>query len=269
MNTHHRRLALAGAIALSGLTLGALPATADVTAQTCEFPRVISIGNARAYEGTGAGTTTLAFTVDGNGGCYTAASVHYDIAAGTAGDTDLTAGSGTVSWASDDTGLKTISVPVTRDALDEANETFSVILSPVSGWTDLADNTGTGTILDDDGTPTWNVDDAACSEGNSGTHSCAFTISLSTPKQSGSLPTVLVSASNGTAGSADYTAFSNQLVALPLGQSAITQNVTIKGDTVCEGDETVKLTLSSPSAGTALADSQAIVTIQNDDIFCS
>lgn len=269
MKGYHRRIALAGAIALSGLTLGAAPASADFVAQACDFPRNISIGDAKTYEGTGAGSTNLVFTVDGRGGCPYGATVHYQVVAGSAGLTDFTASTGTLSWAYGDTTLRKISVPINRDALDEANETLSVALTPAAGWIQMDDNIGTGTIRDDDGTPTWNIDGATCGEGDSGTHECGFTISLSNAQQNGAPPTVKVSASNGTAVATDYVPFVDKLVTLPLGQQAVTAKLVIKGDDLCEANETVKLTLSAPSAGTKLAvEAQAIATIEEDDYFC-
>ncbi|MGW4210347.1 Calx-beta domain-containing protein [Lentzea sp. NPDC004789] len=269
MNGYHRRTALAGAFAMTALTLGALPANAGVATKMCDFPRLVSIGDARGYEGTGPGNTSFVFTVGGNFDCAPAGSVHYDVVAGTADGTDFTGSSGTLFWGVGDTSVKKIAVPINRDAVNEPNETFSVVLSQATGDTKITDSTGAGTILDDDGTPTWNIDDATCFEGDSGTHACAVTISLSNPKLNGTPPTVDFSASNGTAGAADYVAFANQLVVLPLGKTTTTQSVIIKGDRLCEGDETVKLKLSNPSAGTLLADSQAVLTIQEDDFFCS
>ena len=64
------------------------------------------------------------------------------------GDVDFTAASGTLNFAIGETE-KTITVSLLDDQLDEADETFNVVLSNPSELT-LADDTGNGTILDDD-----------------------------------------------------------------------------------------------------------------------
>ena len=63
-------------------------------------------------------------------------------------DVDFTAASGTLNFAIGETE-KTFTVSLLDDQLDEADETFNVVLSNPSELT-LADNTGQGTILDDD-----------------------------------------------------------------------------------------------------------------------
>ncbi len=64
------------------------------------------------------------------------------------GGADFTAASGTLNFAIGETE-KTVTVSLLDDQLDEADETFNVVLSNPSELT-LADDTGTGTILDDD-----------------------------------------------------------------------------------------------------------------------
>ena len=62
--------------------------------------------------------------------------------------TDYTAGSGTLSFAAGATS-KTVTVKVTGDQVDEANETLTLTLSGATG-ADIGDATATGTITDDD-----------------------------------------------------------------------------------------------------------------------
>ena len=69
----------------------------------------------------------------------------------------------------------TITVHTTEDALDEADETFRVLLSNVVN-ANLTDGDGLGTITDDDATPTLSINDpAAVAEGTN----VVFTVSLS------------------------------------------------------------------------------------------
>ena len=85
--------------------------------------------------------------------------------------------SGTLTFAAGVTS-QTLSVPVSGDALYEADESFSVALSAASGAT-IADGSGLGTIANDDAAPALAIDDVTVTEGNSGTTSAAFTVSLS------------------------------------------------------------------------------------------
>ena len=64
------------------------------------------------------------------------------------GDVDFTSASGTLNFAIGETA-KTVTVSLLDDQLDEADETFNIVLSNPSELA-LADDTGTGTIVDDD-----------------------------------------------------------------------------------------------------------------------
>ncbi|RYD22605.1 MAG: hypothetical protein EOP88_07440 [Verrucomicrobiaceae bacterium] len=73
-------------------------------------------------------------SVTRTGGSAGALSVNYSTVAGTAGSTDFAATAGTLSWANGDAAAKTITVPVTTDALVEGSETFTVNLGqPLMG----------------------------------------------------------------------------------------------------------------------------------------
>ena len=100
-------------------------------------------------------------------------------------------------------------------------------------------------------------------EGNAGSSSLVFTVTLSNP--SASPVNVNVATSDGTAtlADADYTASSN-----PLGFDALQTSqqftISVTGDLAAEADETIHLTLTSAS-GATIADDTAVGTIINDD----
>src|SRR6185436_6173530 len=120
-----------------------------------------------------AGTATFTVTLSAASG--QAVSVNYSMSDGTATDgNDYTAGSGTLNFAAGVTS-QTITVPILNDALDEADETYTVNLSGASNAT-IADATGLGTIVDNDATPSLSIDDVSVNE-NAGT--ATFTVSLS------------------------------------------------------------------------------------------
>jgi hypothetical protein len=82
----------------------------------------------------------------------------------------------TVTFAPGETS-KLVTVTIVDDALNEANETFTLGLSNAVGAT-IAKTTGTATILDDDPMPSLSVSDVSFPEGNSGTTPAVFTIGL-------------------------------------------------------------------------------------------
>lgn len=93
----------------------------------------------------GSATLTVTRTRNSSG----ALSVNYTTASGTAtSGSDFTATSGTLTWSDGETASKTITVPITADALVETSETFTVTLSSATGATLSDAASATVTILD-------------------------------------------------------------------------------------------------------------------------
>ena len=75
---------------------------------------------------------------------------------------------------------KVVSVPIAGDAIDEPSETFVVNLTNLVGSPgQIGDSQGVATITDDDSAPTLSVNDVTVTEGNAGTTTATFTVSLS------------------------------------------------------------------------------------------
>ena len=207
-------------------------------------------------------TATFTVTLSDSSASASATTVQWATSDGTAtAGNDYTAASGTVTF---DPGVTSQQVVITLlpDTLDEVNETFNVNLStPTNGV--ISDNLGVATITDDDPPPTLSVNDVTVSEGNSGTVTAGFTISLSAI--SAKTVTVLASTANSNATSpSDYTAITNQLITFLPGDTSKPFNVTVNGDTWGELNETYFVNLSSPSNAT-LSDGQGVGTITDDD----
>jgi hypothetical protein len=112
------------------------------------------------------------------------------------------------------------------------------------------------------GLPTVSIGDVSANEGNSGTVSAAFAVSLSAP--SSNTVTVNYATADGTAtAGSDYTAASGS-VTFPPGTTSQTINVVISGDTTIEATETFVVNLSGAS-NAVIGDSQGEGTIVNDD----
>lgn len=131
-------------------------------------------------------------------------------------------------------------------------EDFTVNGSPAGGGADPAP------VL-----PTLAIADASVSEGDDGTASLSFTVTLS--KAATSAVSVAYASANGTAvAGQDYQAVSGTLT-FAAGETSKVIRVPVTGDTVVEGNEALTLTLSAPS-GATLADGTATGTIVNDDV---
>lgn len=237
--------------------------TAVLTITENETKPTISISDVSLIENN-AGVTLFNFTVTLSGQNAASTSVDYITNDGTAlnSDTDYDGDSGTVIFPPLNTS-KQISIVVHGDTKFEADETFTVDLSNPTSNATIADNQGLGTIVNDDGQPTISIDDPSVAEGNAGTTSLVYTVTLS--NASYQPITVDFATANGTATLVDndYVANSNTLT-FTAGQTSKTINVTVNGDTNSEPNETVLVNLTNPSNAT-ISDNQGVGTITNDD----
>jgi hypothetical protein len=111
--------------------------------------------------------------------------------------------------------------------------------------------------------PVLSIGDASVTEGNSGTATATFTVSLS--GASPSAVTVNYGTANGTATSpTDYVPISGTLSYAP-GETTRTVVVTVNGDTTTESSETFFVNLSVP-VNAVIGDGQGVGTIVNDDL---
>ncbi|TDT88397.1 chitinase [Azorhizobium sp. AG788] len=249
-----------GGTAASGFLINGKPSGGG---STPTLP-TLSVSDATVIEGN-SGTSDLAFTVSLSAASATAVTVAYGTANGTAtAGSDFTGASGTLTFAPGETS-KVVHVAVTGDRTVEANETLALKLSAPTGAT-LVRATATGTITNDDAAvvvPTVSVSDASVTEGNSGTKDLVFNVTLS---QAATGPVTLRYATadgTATAGS-DYGATSGTLT-FAAGETSKQVHVQVNGDTLVEGNETLTLTLSSPT-GATIADGSGAGLITNDDV---
>lgn len=221
-------------------------------------PTLVS-SNVQQAEGTGA-DTTMTFTVNLTGTAATqTVTVNYATADGTAhAGSDYVATSGTLTFNVGET-QKTFNVTIKGDNIAEANEQFSVNFTNATGA--LAPATVTGTIIDDD-LPKISVNDISAPEGNSGSTTASFAISLSNPSDQDVSVDYTFAPGSATPG-ADYQAV-NGTATIAAGQTSTNVDVSILGDTTFEGDETFTITLQNPNGGT-LDKATGTATIVDDD----
>ena len=113
-------------------------------------------------------------------------------------------------------------------------------------------------------TPTLSVNDVTRDEGNSGTTTFSFTVSLSQAATTAVSFDIATADGSATAPS-DYTARAMTGQTIPVGSTSYTFDVLVNGDAVSEPDETFSVNLSNAS-GATIARAQGIGTILNDDM---
>jgi len=230
------------------------------TSITIDPPTSISVNDVTLAEGN-AGTTSFTFTVGLSAASASTVTVDYATANNTAvAGSDYATLSGPLTFLPGEL-TKTVTVLVNGDTLNEANETFFLNLSNASNAT-ILDSQGVGTITNDDPVPSLSVNDPSVTEGNAGTTTLTFTVTLNAA--SGQTVTVNYATADGTAvAGTDYTAASGVLTFAP-GVTSQTINVTVTGDTVFEPNQTLFLNLSAATNAT-ITDNQGVGTITNDD----
>jgi len=217
------------------------------------------------------GSRNMVFTVGLTEAALTTVRVSFATSNGSArAGEDYAARDATLVFAPGET-RKTFAVPISGDLAFEANETFYLDLTGVTGGAVLATarTSALGTIVNDD-VPSlpaafFATEYVDAKEGNAGTKSLVFTVALSTAAAT----TVRVGfeTSNGSAqAGVDYLARSGT-VSFAAGETRKSFAVTLLGDTAFEANETFYVDLTSVAGGAVLGSERttAIATIVNDD----
>ena len=222
-----------------------------------EGPPALIVLDTSANEAAGA----LSFTVGLTNPSASTVTVDYATAAATAVDgLDYSSTSGTLTFAPGETS-KSVSVTVNDDLLAEEDETLLLNLSNSSNAV-IVDAAGVGSIVNDDADPIAEITDVSVAEGDIGTATATFTVSLGT--LSGLETAVDYATSDGTAAAGvDYASESGTLT-IPAGIGSATFEVSVMGDTLHEGDETFGVTLSG-EVNLTLGTTTAVGTIIDDE----
>jgi hypothetical protein len=241
---------------------------------------VVGSGLIDASAAVGVSTPTLAFsspsysvseagpsatiTINRTGDTSGAVSVHVATANGTAiAGSDYTAVSQDVSLAAGVTS-QTVSIPITDDLLTEGSETVSLVLSSPTGGELGWPSAATLTIVDNERAFALGAASYSIGEGDG-----SATITITRSGFTAAADSVHFATANGTAiAGSDYTAV-DQTVSFAAGVTSQTVSIPITDDAVIEGNETVLLSLSSPSAGTTIGSPQAatLTIVDNDRAF--
>ena len=232
---------------------GVIASEVTITITEDDTP-ALTIADANATEG----DEEITFTVRLNVASSLAVTVDWATADGTATQgADYAETTGTLTFDALETE-QTITVSLLDDALDEADETFTIALSNPSNAT-LDDAEAIGTITDNDAAPALTIADAQAAEGD---REITFAVTLGAV--SGLEVTVDWTTADGTAiAGSDYVAAEGSLTFAP-GQTEATIAVVVFNDALDEGTETLTVALSNPTNAT-IANDTATGTITDDD----
>ena len=224
--------------------------------------------------------STATITVIRTGGSDGMVSVDYaTVAGGTAtggascgGGVDYINTSGTLIFGNGVVS-QSFNVTICNDSTFEGDETVNLALNNATGGAILGTlNNAVLTITDDDEPPPTgmlSISDARVKEGDSGTVTMTFTVTLTSnnlQQNTGTTPIVSVqySTANGTAiAGTDYVATSGTL-SFTAGQMTKSIDVMVIGDTLKEPNETFFVHLSNPSNAT-ITDGTSVGIIIDDD----
>ncbi len=221
----------------------------------------VSIEGGSVVEGN-SGTRTLTFTVTLSAPSDAPVTVDFATADGeaTVAGRDYLAKSGTLKFAPGETS-KTFTVTVNGDRLGEYHESFWVHLSGAAGAV-ISSGASYGTILDDE--PLLSViSPAPIREGNSGTKTLTFTVTLSAAYDQAVNVRYATEDGSAVAGS-DYHATSGTLT-FAAGETTKTVTVRVVGDKKREADESFQLVLDAAGSNAVLYDPYGWGTILDDD----
>ena len=239
--------------------------TATVTVEDDDRP-ALSIADAIMDEGD-SGTTNMMFAVMLDEAVAQQITVTYATSDGTAttAGTDYTAVTGTLTFAPSST-RQTFNVPIIGDVIYEEDETFTVTLSGSSTNVRLGDPTATGTITNDEASPTLSIapSNVTVIEGGSGTDTqTSFTVTMSLVSSQQVTVAYATVDDTATVADTDYVA-ANGTLTFVAGETSKTITVQVTGDDDDEGDETFMVRLSNASGSAAsipTATGTATVTI--------
>ena len=228
-------------------------------------PPAVSVADAAVAEGGAGAAAQAVFTVTLSGARDYPVTVRYATLDGSAAAPgDYAAASGTLTFAPGETS-KAVAVTIADDALDEADETFSLVLSDTLNAT-LADSSAAATVNDDDPLPVMTIADASAAEGVAG--GVVFTVTLSRP--SGRPVHAAYVLGRGAADTAtpdgDYDA-TGGFIEFDPGQTVAEVVVPLSGDALDEADETFTVLLGYAGTPTfeLAGDGGAVGTIVDDD----
>ncbi len=233
-------------------------------------PTTVTIDDVTLAEGTGGSTTAFSFTVSRNDNSEAFDLTVNTITGSAASPSDYAAiTNGTVSFTAGGSLTSTVTVLVNHDNIVEANESFTVVLSAAPAGVTITDDTGLGTINNDDAAVVTLTGTQSLNEGAGGaTTNFTFVATLNNPVQGGF--SIAYNTNNGSAQliDADYTDNDNSIIFTGTAGESHDITVVVNDDNKVEINETFTVSLGAISGaptGVSSAGSPQTGTILNDD----
>ncbi len=229
----------------------------------------ISINDVGITEGD-SGSSNLVFTASISPAPVGSVSVDFVAAANTAtSPSDFSPTTGTVNFTNAVT-TATISIPVIGDCTIESSpssETFFVNLSNATGGATISDAQGIGTISDNDVAinAVISVTPSSANEGNSGTNTRNYSVTLTPAMQCGDFNFNINTTGSSATTETDFGSLSLTSGSITQGNSLATGSFDVNGDTNFEANETVLLNLTGTGTNLSIGTNPATATIVNDD----
>ena len=191
-------------------------------------------------------------------------SVQYATQDGTAvAGQDYTAISGTVTFTPGQTST-TVTVPIAEDTVDEPDENYLIVLSAAVGASvSKTEGEVTTTIFDNDGPPTFRINDYDVPEGET----AIFTVTRVGDSSKEQSVTVTTSLEAGNTAEANDFVATEETITFAVGQTVAYFEVPTNADEpekIFEGPETFTVTLSNPTNGAVIDDAAGVGTILDD-----
>lgn len=209
-----------------------------------------------------AGPDNGAFTITRTSGDISAElTVNYTVSGTAVNGSDYSSIGNSVTIAAS-SATAAITVTPIDDGVDESTETVIVTLTTGSGYTVGAPDSATVNITDDSFTP--NVQFTASSQ--SGTETVgAMSITAQLSAVSGLDVTLPFTLSGTAVNNVDYTATASPLT-IAAGTTTAAITVTVADDTADEDDETIVISMGTPTNATATSPTEHTITINDDDL---
>lgn len=236
------------------------PSSATVTIADDDPPAItISSTDSNASEaGPDNGTFTITRT---NGDTSSDLTVNYTISGTAVGGSDYNSIGNNVTIAANSTTASVTITPI-ADGMNESSETAIITLASGIGYTIGAPDSATVNITDNSFIP--NVQFTASSQ--SATEAVgSLTITAQLSAVSGLDVTVPFTVTGTAVGSDDFTITASP-VTIAAGSTTATITVTVVDDTSDENDETVIISMGTPTNATAISPTEHTITINDDDL---
>ena len=217
----------------------------------------IEIGNATVVEGSG-----IFVPIDLSEPSRQVISVNYSTEQGTAkASTDYKSMEGKLTFNPGEIS-KTIAIETLDDSISEPDETFTILLSDPRN-TNLAKQTASVLVKDNDAVPAISIADVVVQETDAISTSAVFSVSLNTPSAQPVSVSFLTVADTALEDS-DFTHASGVLI-FPAGTTNLTLAVEVIGGLIQETEEQFVVNINSPGSAT-IARPNATATILDNDV---